>query len=202
MKSVNQVTLLGNLTRDPELRYTPNGTPVCGFGLATNRSYKSGEEWKEVADFHNVVFWGKSAEIISQFTSKGKKLYVQGRLQTRDYTDRNGVKKYVTEIVGRDFILLTPKGEGAETVGEEKSQLEKDAEKTFGAKTEKAAEDEFAEILKEDEPKKEAEPKDEGDEIDLDKVDKDLEGGEKDEKEKDKKDEEGKGAKKETKKGK
>ena len=121
MKSVNQATLLGNVTRDPELRYTPNGNPVISFGLATNREWKNDAgEKQEAADFHNVVFWGKAAEIISQYVKKGNKLYVQGRLQTQSWDDKEtGVKKYKTEIVGRDFLLLTPKG------SEEKPQEEK-----------------------------------------------------------------------------
>ena len=85
VKSVNQVTLLGNLARDPVMRYTQAGTPVISFSIATNHSYKSGDEWKEAVDFHNVVFWSKSAEIISQFCFKGSKIYIQGRLQTRSW---------------------------------------------------------------------------------------------------------------------
>lgn len=124
MKSVNQVSLLGNLTRDPELRYTPTGTPVINFSIATNRSYKEGDEWKETADFHNVVFWNKPAEIISQFVSKGNKLYIQGRLQTRKWEDKEGNKKYTTEVIGRDFVLLTPKKkDSAEIAPTEESEL-------------------------------------------------------------------------------
>jgi single-strand DNA-binding protein len=111
MKSINQVTLLGNLTKDIELRYTPNGSAVINFSMATNRSYKDKQtdEWKEVPEFHNVVFWGKPAEIIDQYCSKGDKILVQGRLQTRNWEDKSGVKKYMTEIVGEDFILLSTK---------------------------------------------------------------------------------------------
>ena len=121
MKSVNSVTLLGNLTRDPDLRYTPSGAAVISFSIATNRSYKDKktDQWVETADFHNVVFWAKAAEIISQFCFKGSKIYVVGRLQTRSWDDKQGVKKYKTEVVGRDFVLLTPK---KETAGEERPE--------------------------------------------------------------------------------
>jgi len=111
-KSVNKVLLLGNLTKDPELRYTPQGTAVVNFGIATNRRYKdkTTDEWKEVAEFTNVIFWGKSAEIIDQYCRKGNKLFIQGRLQTRSWDDKEtGVKKYRTEVVGNEFTLLTPK---------------------------------------------------------------------------------------------
>ena len=111
MKSINQAMVLGNLTKDPELRYTPNGHPVMNFSIATNREWfdKNTQEKKEAVEFHNIVFWGKAAEILAQYVSKGNKLLVQGRLQTRNWEDKNGVKRYITEIVGRDFVLLTPK---------------------------------------------------------------------------------------------
>jgi len=98
--------LLGNLTRDPDLRHTPDGKSVISFSMATNRQWttENGEK-KEATDFHDVCFWGKSAEILGQFVKKGSKLIVQGRLQTRSW-EKDGVKKYKTEIVGEDFNLL------------------------------------------------------------------------------------------------
>ena len=121
MKSVNQVILLGHLTKDPELRYTPSGTPVVNFSIATNRSYKDKEtqEWKEVADFHNVIFWGKAAEIISQFMTKGKKLYVEGRMQTRKYEDKERITRYVTEVVGSNFVFCGDKPQTISTEPQE-----------------------------------------------------------------------------------
>lgn len=115
MRSWNKATILGNLTRDPELRYTPNGNPVISFGLATNRYWttQTGEK-REAVEFHNIVFWGKAAEILAQYVKKGDKLFVQGRLQTREWEGKDGVKRRATDIVGRDFILLSPKGETAE----------------------------------------------------------------------------------------
>ena len=106
-RSLNKVTLIGNLTRDPELRYTPNGTAVCSFGLATNRSWKtdSGEKHDE-AEFHNIVAWNKLAELCSQFLVKGRKVFVEGRLATRNWTAADGAQRNKTEIVISDMILL------------------------------------------------------------------------------------------------
>ncbi len=136
MHSVNQTTLLGNLTRDPELRYTPSGNPVISFSIATNRYWKNDAgEKQEAVDYHNIVFWGKAAEIIAQFVSKGNKIYVQGRLQTRSWEGKDGVKKYSTEVVGKEFILLTPKKqappaeESAEPKPSEKPTTEKPKKK-------------------------------------------------------------------------
>jgi len=106
MKCLNQVTLLGNLTRDPEMRVTANGKSLIDISLATNRQWttKDGEK-KEFTEYHNIIFWGKPAEIINQFVKKGTKLLVQGRLQTRSW-EKDGIKKYKTEIVGDDFVLF------------------------------------------------------------------------------------------------
>jgi len=120
MYSVNQSMLLGNVTRDPELRYTPGGNPVIGFSVATNRQWfdKETQQKKEAVEYHNIVFWGKAAEIIGQFVSKGDKIYIQGRLQTRSW-EKDGVKRYSTEVVGQDFVLLTPKGQPKAVEGSE-----------------------------------------------------------------------------------
>jgi single-strand DNA-binding protein len=106
-RSLNRAQLIGNLTRDPELRYTPNGTAVCSFGLATNRSWKTdaGEKHDE-AEFHNIVAWNKLAELCSQFLVKGRKVYVEGRLATRTWTGQDGAQRNRTEIVISDMILL------------------------------------------------------------------------------------------------
>jgi len=111
MRSLNQVSLLGNLTKDPILRHTSNDNPVISFSIATNREWfdKKSQEKVEAVDYHNIVFWGKAAEIINQFASKGKKMYITGRLQTRKWEDKEGNTRYSTEVVGRDFIFLTPK---------------------------------------------------------------------------------------------
>jgi single-strand DNA-binding protein len=107
MKSVNKVILLGNLTRDPELRHTENKKPVCAFGLATNRNWVSYDGTKhEETEFHRLVAWDKLAETCHQFLRKGRKVYVEGRLQTRVYTDNDGIKREVTEIVLEDLVML------------------------------------------------------------------------------------------------
>ncbi len=106
-RSLNKATLIGNLTRDPELRYTPQGTAVCTFGLATNRQWttESGEK-KEDAEFHRIVAWNKLAEICSQLLVKGRKVFVEGRLQTRTWTGQDGGQRQTTEIVINDMIIL------------------------------------------------------------------------------------------------
>ena len=107
-RSLNSVQLIGNLTRDPELRYTATGRPVCSVGLATNRQWKteSGEK-KEDTEFHKVILWGKLAEIASQYLRKGMRAYVQGRIQTRSYTGSDGTHKFVTEIIAEDMLMLS-----------------------------------------------------------------------------------------------
>ncbi len=107
-RSLNKVQLIGNLTRDPELRYTPQGTPVCTFGLATNRSWMptDGKERQEEVEFHNIVAWSKLAELCGELLAKGRKVYVEGRLQTRSWESNEGEKKYKTEIVAEDMIIL------------------------------------------------------------------------------------------------
>lgn len=109
-RSLNKVILIGNLTRDPEMRYTPAGTAVCTFGLATNREWvdASGQK-QEGAEFHNIVAWTKLAEICSQLLFKGRKAYVSGRIQTRSWTGQDGVERNKTEIVIDEMIAL---GEG------------------------------------------------------------------------------------------
>jgi len=106
-RSLNKVQLIGNLTRDPELRYTPQGTAVCTFGLATNRQWttESGEK-KDEADFHRLVAWNKLAEICAQLLKKGRKVYVEGRLQTRNWQAQDGAQRSTTEIVISDMIIL------------------------------------------------------------------------------------------------
>lgn len=111
-RSWNRVELIGNLTRDPELRYTPNGAAVCTFGLATNRTFVSEGERKEEVDFHRLVSWNKLAELCNQLLKKGMKVFVSGRLQTRSWEAADGQTRQVTEIVLEDMIILTPKGSG------------------------------------------------------------------------------------------
>src|SRR5215470_8438397 len=111
---VNKVILIGNLGADPELRYTPGGQAVCDIRLATNESWtdKNGQK-QERTEWHRVVMWGKPAEICKQYLTKGQKLYIEGRLQTRSWQDKEGNKRYSTEVVATDFMFLGG-GRGAE----------------------------------------------------------------------------------------
>jgi len=116
-RSLNRVQLIGNLTRDPELRYTPSGTAVCTFGLATNRAWTTeGGEKHEEAEFHRIVAWNKLAELCSQFLTKGRKVFVEGRLSTRSWNAQDGTQKTITEIVISDMILLDSKRAESEAV--------------------------------------------------------------------------------------
>lgn len=114
MYSLNKIHLIGNVTRDPEVRQVPSGQMVCTIGVATNRSWKdqSGNK-QEAAEFHNVVCWGRLAEIAGQYLRKGHKVYFEGRLQTRSWENDQGVKQYRTEIVAENMIILTPRGASA-----------------------------------------------------------------------------------------
>lgn len=129
-RSLNKVQLIGNLTRDPELRYTPNGNAVCSFGLATNRYWTtdSGEK-REETDFHRIVAWNKLAELCSQFLVKGRKVYVEGRLSSRNWTGQDGQQKTTTEVIIDDMILLDNKGAGASSEPEEHRQQHRPAPK-------------------------------------------------------------------------
>lgn len=114
-KSVNKVILVGNLTKDPELRYTPSGAAVVTMNLATNYSYKSGDERKEEVEYHRMVAWSKLAEICSQYLTKGSKIYVEGRLKTRKWTDQNNIERYTTEVIISDMVMLSSKNAGGTT---------------------------------------------------------------------------------------
>jgi len=105
--NLNRAMIIGNLTRDPEVRTTPNGQTVANFGVATNHSWTdaSGQR-QERAEFHNIVAWGKLAEICSQYLGKGRKVYIEGRLQTRDWEGQDGAKRTRTEIVAENMIML------------------------------------------------------------------------------------------------
>ncbi len=112
-KSFNQAIVMGNLTRDPELRTTPNGQSVASFAVATNRSWNdaSGEKREEV-EYHDIVAWGKLGELASQYLAKGRKVMVAGRLQTQSW-EKDGVKRQRTEIVASDINFLDRPGEGS-----------------------------------------------------------------------------------------
>lgn len=110
MKSINKVTLIGHTGRAPEVRYTQGGAPVANFSLATNEYWTSGTgERQERTEWHKIVAWGKLAEFCQEYVQKGAYLYVEGKLQTRSYDDRDGVKRYVTEIKASEIGLLERK---------------------------------------------------------------------------------------------
>ncbi len=118
-RSLNKVQLIGNLTRDPELRYTPQGTAVCTVGLATNRTWTTDAgEKKEEAEFHRLVAWNKLAELCAQLLFKGRRIYVEGRLQTRSWQAQDGTQRQTTEIVVSDMMILdSRRQEGGEEQG-------------------------------------------------------------------------------------
>jgi single-strand DNA-binding protein len=113
-KTVNKVILVGNLGKDPEIRYTASGTPVATFSLATNEKFKDrGGAWQERTEWHNIVAWQRLAEIVGEYVKKGFRLYIEGKLQTSSWEDReSGQKKYRTEIVARELVLLGPRENG------------------------------------------------------------------------------------------
>lgn len=146
-RSLNRVELIGNLTRDPELRYTPQGTAVCTFGLATNRSWTtdSGEK-KEDVEFHKIVAWNKLGELCSQLLTKGRKVFVEGRLSTRSWTAQDGSNRTTTEIVINDMLILDSRREGvheqeAEGPKEEPEGAPSEAPKKVSKKQEAVEED-------------------------------------------------------------
>lgn len=118
--SLNKAMIIGNLGRDPELRYTPSGQPVTQFTVAVNRNYKDAEgEWKEETEWFRVVAWGPLAERTAEYLRKGRKVYVEGRLQTRQWEGQDGAKRYTTELIAQTVTPLDPRprdelGEGPE----------------------------------------------------------------------------------------
>ncbi len=136
-RSINRAQLLGNLTRDPELKYTPNGAAVCTFGIATNRSWATQDgQTKEETQYHRVVSWGKLAELCAKLLTKGRKVYVEGRIAYRSFTGKDGTQKSITEIVLDDFIVFGDRRpfEGEEEKGEEVKDEAEIVEKTAAPK--------------------------------------------------------------------
>lgn len=119
-RSVNKVTLIGNLGKDPELRYTSSGVAVSTFSMATSESWKDPEgNTQERTQWHNIVAWRKLAEIVGEYLKKGSKIYLEGRLQYRNYDDKNGVKRYVTEIVMDEMVMLDSRGTSSASAASE-----------------------------------------------------------------------------------
>lgn len=131
-RSLNRIILIGNLTRDPELKYTPAGTAVCTFGVATNRSWTTNDgQTKEETQFHRVVAWQKLAELCGKLLTKGRKIYMEGRMTYRTFTGKDNVQRTVAEIVLDDFIVFS---DGKRTI---EAALKSDATK-LGPSIEKA----------------------------------------------------------------
>jgi single-strand DNA-binding protein len=123
-KSVNKVILIGNLGKDPEVKFTPGGTAVAKFTLATNERYKDKSgEWQDRTEWHNIVAWQRQAEIVGEYVKKGNKIYIEGRLQTSSWEDKQtGEKKYRTEIIAQDLVLLGGRGEAGDHEGGSRSR--------------------------------------------------------------------------------
>lgn len=154
-RSLNRVQLIGNLTRDPELRYTPQGTAVCTFGLATNRTWTTdGGDKKEDVEYHKIVAWNKLGELCSQLLGKGRKIYVEGRLSTRSWTGQDGSQKSTTEIVIDDMIILDSRkdtGDSDMSYGDEPSEA-KQEEKPKKKSSKKDSSEESEDINPDDIP--------------------------------------------------
>ncbi len=165
-RSLNRVILIGNLTRDPELKYTPTGTPICTFGIATNRSWTTSDgQTKDEVQYHRIVAWQKLAELCAKLLTKGKKVYLEGRLTYRTFTGKDNQERTVAEIVLEDFIVFN--GGNKKIVAEEKTtekpeevdQAQEESEIT----EELPPEEEVSEDKKENEDNKEEEKIDESD---------------------------------------
>lgn len=125
MSSINKVTLIGNLCSDPETRYTPNGQAVTNLRLATNRKWKNKEgKTQENAEFHRIVVWGKQAEACQEYLAKGRQIYVEGRLQTRSWEDKDGVKRFTTEVVAQSVQFLGSSQKKEQNVVDQTSMFE------------------------------------------------------------------------------
>lgn len=162
-RSLNRVLLIGNLTRDPELRYTPQGNAVCTFGLATNRSWTTEDGGrKEEAEFHTIVAWNKLAEICAQYLAKGRQAFVEGRLSTREWEGQDGTKRRTTEVVASEVIFLggggAPRGEDIELPSDSETAAISSGQKEEVAVSEEAA------PKKEEKKPKEAKKEDSGEE--------------------------------------
>lgn len=108
-KDLNKVMLTGRLGKDPDMRVAPNGTPVTTFSVASSRNIKDGDGWKEQTEWFRVVAWDRLAETCEKFLKKGSRVYIEGRLQTREYMDKNNEKRYSTEVIANDMMMLDAK---------------------------------------------------------------------------------------------
>lgn len=155
-RSVNKVILLGNLGKDAETKFTPSGVARTTFSIATTRRFKDNQtgEWKDETDWHNIVLW--RSENLANYLLKGKQVYVEGRLQTRSYDDKDGNKRYMTEVVADDVILLGGRGDsaagGAPEMGSSVVSMPRSAMGGSGQRQAPAAEAPFPEASDDDVP--------------------------------------------------
>jgi single-strand DNA-binding protein len=153
-RSFNQVVLMGNLTRDPELRTTPNGASVCSFSLALNRSYKNADgDWQEATDFIDIVAWGALGERVAQYLSKGRAALVNGRIQSRSW-EQDGQKRSKVEVVAQDVTFLGGPGGGTPTGGDEPAEQPADKPATKKSSPKKKTDEEDEVVIEDigDEP--------------------------------------------------
>jgi single-strand DNA-binding protein len=116
MSSLNKILLIGRLGKDPEIRYTPDGSPVANFSLATSENWtdKSGTR-QERTEWHNIVAWNKLADLSKRYLTKGRQVYIEGRIRTREWDDRDGNKRRTTEVIANQMVLLGSRSEGGES---------------------------------------------------------------------------------------
>ncbi|PIY72455.1 single-stranded DNA-binding protein [Candidatus Roizmanbacteria bacterium CG_4_10_14_0_8_um_filter_33_9] len=151
-RSMNRVLLIGNLTRDPELKYTPAGTAVCTFGIATNRSWMTADgQTKEDTQYHRIVAWQKLAELCGKLLSKGRKVYLEGRITYRSFVGKDGAQRNITEIVLDDFIVFWDGRRMTEGTIEEPQEKKADAVSQDKTQHETITKEESKQELKEDE---------------------------------------------------
>jgi single-strand DNA-binding protein len=152
MAGVNKVILIGNLGKDPELRYTPGGQPTASFSLATTERWndKNGQK-QERTEWHNIVAWGKLAELVNQYLKKGRSAYIEGRIATRSWDDRDGNKKYRTEIIANHIQFLSGGGAPSGSAGPEASDAPESVSKT-GSEAEPSPASEQGTVVEENLP--------------------------------------------------
>lgn len=140
---LNKVLLIGNLGKDPEFKYTPGGQAVATFSLATTEKFSDkGGQRQERTEWHNIVAWGKTAELVNQYLKKGRTVYIEGRLTTRSWDDKDGVKKYKTEIVASSVLFLGGNGGGS---GNNEMDMPSAGNQSFGSHPMNSAPDSMVE---------------------------------------------------------
>ena len=152
MRSLNKVMLIGNLGSDPELRHTPNGQAVASFSLATNETWggRDGSAPQERTEWHRIVVWGRTAEVCNEYLRKGSKVFLEGRLQTRQWQDQQGNKRSTTEVVVQNMVMLGGRGEGVDSGGPGAGRSRAPREEVPGAPAPEAGDAGGSEFIEED----------------------------------------------------